>query len=76
MLTDWLNEECLKHACTFCLRVHATLSHSEQSERKRKRERKREKQRERVGERKKERDVEYGSSVFILKRNDGCLGTF
>jgi hypothetical protein len=56
--------------------VHATLSHSEQSERKRKRERKREKQRERVGERKKERDVEYGSSVFILKRNDGCLGTF
>jgi hypothetical protein len=37
MLTDWLNEESLEHACTFerlehartfCLRdVHATLSH-------------------------------------------------
>ncbi len=26
MLTDWLNEECLEHAHTFCLRIHATLS--------------------------------------------------
>ncbi len=25
---DWLNEKCLEHARTFCLRVHATLSPS------------------------------------------------
>ncbi len=88
MLTDWLNEEGLEHACTFCLHVHACNSLPLQlvkerereregvRERERRRERKREVKREweRERERKKERDVEYG--IFIFKRKDGCLVTF
>ncbi len=48
------------------------------SEGERERERKKEGEREIERERKRERksDVEYGSFIFIFKRNDGCLGTF
>jgi hypothetical protein len=40
--------------------------------RKREGERERERDNQKVGE----RDVEYGCFILILKRNDGCLGTF
>ncbi len=35
-----------------------------------------ERKREREKEGETERDVEYGCFILILKRNDGCLGTF
>jgi hypothetical protein len=46
---------------------HSSFSQSE-------RERKREGEMEKEGER--ERDVEYGSIIFIFKRNDGSLAPF
>ncbi len=58
MLTDYLNEDRLEHACTFCLRMHATLSPSDQSERERKKDRERKKEGERGGERVRKRERE------------------
>ncbi len=45
-------------------------------EKERQRERVRKREREREKERERERNVEHGCFIFILKRNDGCLGTF
>ena len=40
-----MNEECLEHARTFCLRVNATLSPSDWSERERETDREKERRR-------------------------------